>query len=120
MRSRTEGTISKEFMGALPMRHALADGLVEVEWSGCDCVTGAHDHDRLVAATIGEAWHLAMARRDPPLPAAIEDRMGSDQGAFFEDLHLVGKRVHLDDPLPGGIGNAVEIGADANHPFMGD
>jgi hypothetical protein len=36
------------------MRHALADRLVEVEWSGCDGVTGAHDHDRLVAAAIGD------------------------------------------------------------------
>jgi len=35
------------------MRHALADGLVEVEWPGCDCVPGAHDRDRLVAAAIG-------------------------------------------------------------------
>ena len=102
------------------MRQALAHGLVEVEWSGRDGVTGAHDHDRLVTAAIGEAGHLAMARRDPPLPAAIEDRVGGDQAAVFEDLHLVGERVHLDDPLPGGIRNAVEIAADAHHPFMGD
>jgi hypothetical protein len=46
--------------------------------------TGTHDHDRLVAAAIGEAGHLAMARRDPPLPAAIEDRVRGDQGAVFE------------------------------------
>jgi hypothetical protein len=74
----------------------------------------------LVAATIGEAWHLAMPRRDPSLSSAIEDRMGGDQGAVLEYLHLFGERVHLDDPLPGCIGNAVEIAADAHHAFMGD
>ena len=70
--------------------------------------------------TTGKAWHLAMARRNPPLPAPVKHWMVGDQGAVFEDRHLVGQRVHLDNPSPGGIWNAVEIAADADHSFMGD
>ncbi|KRR10817.1 hypothetical protein CP49_22125 [Bradyrhizobium valentinum] len=35
--------------------------------------------------------------------------MDGNQGAVSEDLHLVGQRVHLNNPFPGGIWNAVEI-----------
>ena len=99
---------------------ALADGLVEVEWARGDDVTGAHDHDRLVATAIGDPRHLAMAWRDPALIAALQHGMRGDQSAVFEDPHLIGQRVHFDDPLPGRIGNAVEIAADAHHAFMRD
>jgi hypothetical protein len=78
MRSRTEGTISRSSWLLSLICQALGDGLVEVERSGCDRVTGARDHDRLLATAIGEAWRLAMARRDPPLSATLEDRMGGD------------------------------------------
>ena len=33
---------------------------------------------------------------------------------------LVGERVHLDQPLPGGVGDAVEIAADRDHAFVRD
>ena len=99
---------------------ALADGLVEVEGAGGDDVTGADDQDRPIAAAIGEC---AASCDGPARSAAACGLRGPDgwrSGAVFEDLHLVGERVHLDDPLPGGIGNAVEIAADAHHAFMGD
>jgi hypothetical protein len=44
--------------------------------------------------------------------------MGGDQAASLKNLHLVGQRVHLDDPLSGCVGNAVKIAADAHHALM--
>ena len=61
-----------------------------------------------------------MSWRNPTLLAAFQNRMRGDQSAVFEDLHLVRQRVYLDDPLPGRIGDAVEIAGDAHHAFMGD
>ena len=46
--------------------------------------------------------------------------MRGNQGAVFEDLYLVGQRMHLDGPLPGRIGDAVKVAADAHHAFVGD
>ena len=40
--------------------------------------------------------------------------------SVLEDADLVGERVHLDHPLPGGVGDAVEIAADRDHAFVRD
>ena len=61
-----------------------------------------------------------MIRGDPALMAALQHGMRGDQGAVFEDPHLIGERMHFDDPLPGRIGDAVKIAADAHHAFMRD
>ena len=61
-----------------------------------------------------------MARGDPALMAALQHRMRGDQSAVLEDANLIGERMHFDDPLPGRVGNAVKIAADAHHAFMRD
>ena len=98
------------------------DGLIEVERPGGNDVAGANDQDRFlaVAMAIRDPLHPAMSGRDPALTAALEDGMRGDHVAIFEDPDLVGQRVDLDDPLPGRIGDAVEIAGDAHHAFMGD
>ena len=54
------------------------------------------------------------------LIAAFENGMGSDQRAVLEDAHLLGQRVHLHDPAPGGVRHAVEITSDADHALPAD
>ena len=61
-----------------------------------------------------------MAGSDPALVATLQNRMGGDQRAVLKYPHLIGERVHFDDPLPGRVGNAVKIAADAHHAFMRD
>ena len=38
--------------------------------------------------------------------------MSGDERTVLEDADLVRQRVHLDQPLPGGVGDAVEIAAE--------
>ena len=61
-----------------------------------------------------------MCRGDPALVATLQHRVGGDQRAILKNLHLVRQSMHLDGPLPGRIGNAVKIAADAHHAFMRD
>jgi len=69
----------------------------------------AQDQDRLVAAGIGDPLRFPMPSGDPALMAALQHRMGGDQGAVFEDPNFVGEGVHFDDPLLGRVRNAVKI-----------
>ena len=57
---------------------------------------------------------------DPALMAALQHGMRGDQSPVFEDPNFIGERMHLDDPLPGRVRNAVKIAADAHHAFMRD
>ena len=60
-----------------------------------------------------------MARVDPVLAPALQDRMGRHEAAAVEDADRVRKLVHLDDgPCP--IGNAVIVAADRDEPVMAD
>ena len=61
-----------------------------------------------------------MTGGDPSPAASFEHRMGGDRRPILEDADLVGQRVHLDDALPGGVGDAVEIAADRDHAFVRD
>ena len=99
---------------------APANGLVKVERTRGDDIASAKDQDRLVARPISDPRHLAMAGSDPALVAPLKNGMGGDQGAVFKYPNLVGERVHLNDPLPGRVGNAVKIASDAHHAFMRD
>ncbi len=96
----------------------MADSLVEVERTRGDDITGAQNQDRLVTLGIGNPLNFPMPGRDPSLMAAIQNRMSGDQHAVFKYPHLIGERVHFDDPLPRRVGDAVEIAADAHHAFM--
>jgi len=107
-------------MADLLAGQAPADRLIEVQRARRDDVTGAKDQDRLVTLGIGNPRHLAMAGSDPALVAPLQNGMSSDQRAVLKNPHLVGQSVHFDDPLPGRIGNAVKIAADAHHAFMRD
>jgi hypothetical protein len=94
---------------------APTDGMIKVEWTRGDDVTGVKDQDRLVARRIGDPRHLAIVRSDLTLVAPLRNGMGGDQGAVFKNLHLIGQRVHLNDPLSRRVGNAVKIATDAHH-----
>ena len=61
-----------------------------------------------------------MTRGDPALMAALQHGMRGNQSAIFKYPNLIGERMHFDDPLPGRVGNAVKITADAHHAFMRD
>ena len=61
------------------------------------------------AAGIGDPLRFPMPSGDPALMAALQHRMGGDEGALFEDPNFVGEGVHFDDPLPGRVRNAVKI-----------
>ena len=122
MRSRTERynlDSSRSWLVSL-VGQAPANGLVEVERARSDDVTGAQDHDRLVATGIGDPRHFSMTGGDPTLIATLQHGMRGDQRAIFKYPNLIGERVHFDDPLPGRVGNAVKIAADAHHAFMRD
>lgn len=43
---------------------------------------------------------------DTALVLAVEDRMGGDEAALFEDTHLAGVVLHLQHPAAGGVGLA--------------
>jgi len=98
----------------------LADGLIEVERTRSDDITGAQDQDRLVTSGIGDPLNFPMSGRDPSLMAALQHRMRGNQRAIFKYPHFIGERVHFDDPLPRSVGHAVKIAADAYHAFMRD
>ena len=61
-----------------------------------------------------------MRRIGAALVAAFEQRMAGDQQAVLEDPHLPRVVLDLDDALPGGVGNAVEIAADRDHALVAD
>ena len=61
---------------------------------------------------------LAMGRIEAALVLALQDRMGGDQRAVFEDAHLPGVALHLDDPLPRGVGDRVEVAPDRHHSLV--
>jgi len=59
--------------------------LVELERPGGHHITGTNDPDWIVATAIGDPHHPAMPGGDPTLVAALQNGMGGDQGARFED-----------------------------------
>lgn len=61
-----------------------------------------------------------MSGIDPAAVPAFEGRMTGDQDAAFEEPHLVGEHMDIEDPTPGGVGDAVEIAADADHALVRD
>ena len=46
--------------------------------------------------------------------------MAGDEHAVLEDADLVGEDVHIEDTATRGVGDAVEIAADAHHALMGE
>ena len=61
-----------------------------------------------------------MRRVEVLLVAAFERNMGGDQRAVLEDANLVGEYVNIEDTATCGVGDAVEIAADAHHALMGE
>jgi len=61
-----------------------------------------------------------MRRIGAALVAAFEQRMAGDQPAVLEDPHLPRVVLDLDDALPGGVRDAVEIAADRDHSLVAD
>src|SRR6185295_20152185 len=54
------------------------------------------------------------------LVAAFEWNMGGDERAVLEDANLVGEYVNIEDTAACGVGDAVEIAANAHHALMGE
>ena len=61
-----------------------------------------------------------MCRVEVLLVAAFERNMGGDEHAVLEDANLVGEYVNIEDTATCGVGDAVEIAADAHHALMGE
>ena len=52
--------------------------------------------------------------------ASFERRMAGDEPPGFEDAHLVGEDMDVEDAAAGRVGNAVQIAADADHALVRD
>ena len=61
-----------------------------------------------------------MRRVEVLLIAAFERNMGGDERAVLEDAYLVGEYVNIKDTATCGVGDAIEIAADAHHALMGE
>ena len=61
-----------------------------------------------------------MCRVEVLLIAAFERNMAGDEHAVLEDANLVGEDVHIEDTATRGVGDAVEIAADAHHAAVQD
>ena len=62
----------------------------------------------------------AVSGRDAPLAAAVQHRMGGNDAAIFDDAHLIGRAVHIDDTAAGDVGHAVEVAVDRDHAVAGE
>ena len=63
---------------------------------------------------------FAMRRIEVLLVAAFQRNMSGDERAILEDANLVGEYVNIEDTATCGVGDAVEIAADAHHALMGE
>lgn len=63
---------------------------------------------------------LAVTGRDAPLIAAFEHGMNGDGSTVLEDADLVGEDLNLHRAATRGVGDAVEIAADADHALVRD
>jgi hypothetical protein len=61
-----------------------------------------------------------MRRVEVLLIAAFERNMGGDERAVLEDAYLVGEYVNIKDTATCGVGDAIEIAANAHHALMGE
>jgi len=59
-----------------------------------------------------------MRRIEPLLAASLQREVRGDERAVLEDTDFVGEHVHVEDAPARGVGDAVEIAADAHHAFM--
>ena len=55
----------------------------------------------------------------PPLATTFERHMCGDKFAILEDADSVSQDMHVEHAPARGVGNAVEIAADADHALMG-
>ena len=54
-----------------------------------------------------------MPKIEPFLTPPLKRGVGRNERPVFEDAHLVGENVDVEDAPPGGVGHAVEIAADS-------
>src|SRR3974390_3546202 len=95
--------------------------IVKFKRASSDLITRTPDN----TLTIGPSSEpgrpaFAMCRGKAPPIAAFGRRVGCDEHAIFEDADLVGEDVHIEDTATCGVGDAVEIAADAHHALMGE
>ena len=93
-------------------REQLLDGGVEVQGPPCG--------GRMAGQRAGRWGQEPMARVEPALLPAFQNRMRGDQGAVLEDARLAGVVPHVDDALARGVRNAVEVAAHGDHAVAAD
>ena len=69
----------------------------------------AGDRDTVMRPVPGLGRRTAMTRGDAALMATVQDEMRGNEGAILEDADLRSERMHLDQPAPGRVRNAVEV-----------
>ena len=62
----------------------------------------------------------AVGRVDPALVAPLQDGVAGDEPAVLEDPDLLGVALDLDDALPRGVGDRVEVAAHQDHALVAD